>query len=203
MGSRRTSLHQGAVEAWTVENRSTEDHVFHIHQLHFQVLAIDGTPVHETEMRDTINVPYWKGEGPYPSVKLLMDFRSPTTVGTFPYHCHIEKHADMGMMGTVEVLPPGVKTSLTLNSSLSKPRMGDLVKFTATVVPEKNTGLPLIGEVQLNIDGLNKGKPVTLSNGQVALRQSSDKGDHVVKAMYWGDELHGESASASTIVKVR
>ena len=197
-------LHQGAVEEWIVENRSAEDHVFHIHQLHFQVLAVDGLPVHDTEMRDTINVPYWRGEGPYPSVKLLMDFRGPNTVGIFPYHCHIEKHADMGMMGTVEVLPPGLKTSVVLSFSPSKPGSGDLVKFTATVAPEKSRGSLLTGKVQLNVDGLNMDKVVNVSDGQAQLEAFfSAKGRHVVKAMYWGDQLHGESASASAVVNVR
>ncbi len=196
-------LHQGAVEAWTVENRSPEDHVFHIHQLHFQVLAIDGRPVHETELRDTINVPHWKGEGPYPSVRLLMDFRDPKIIGTFPYHCHIEKHADMGMMGTVEVLPPGVKTSVVLNFSPAQPQVGDQVKFTVTVAAA-NHAVPPTGEVQLNIDGLNVGKTTTLSNGQAAIEAFfPEKGDHVVKAMYWGDAAHGESASTPVIIRVR
>ena len=197
-------LHQGAVEVWTVENRSAEDHDFHIHQLHFQVLAIDGDPVHDREMRDTINVPHWTGTGPYPSVKLLMDFRDPKIVGTFPYHCHIEKHADMGMMGTVQVLPPGVKTSVVLNYLPAKPEIGDQVKFTATVVPEKGSASPPTGEVQLNIDGLNMGEMAPLSNGKATLQAFfPEPGEHVVKAMYWGDQLHGESASASAIVKVR
>ena len=83
-----------------------------------------GRLVHDGEIRDTINVPHWQGEGPYPSVRLLMDFRDPKIIGTFPYHCHIEKHADMGMMGTVEVLPPGVKTSVVLNFSPRQARDG-------------------------------------------------------------------------------
>ena len=52
-----------------------------------------------------IDVPYWSGKGPFPSVKLLMDFSDPNTVGTFLYHCHILKHEDMGMMGSIRVLP--------------------------------------------------------------------------------------------------
>lgn len=98
-------VHQGDVEDWTIENRSPEDHVFHIHQIHFQVLAIDGKPVGDPTERDTIDVPYWNSVGPYPSVKLRMDFRDPNTVGTFLYHCHILKHEDMGMMGSIQVLP--------------------------------------------------------------------------------------------------
>lgn len=197
-------LHQGGVEAWTVENRSAEDHVFHIHQLHFQVLAIDGKPVHDTELRDTINVSHWNGEGPYPSVRLLMDFRGPNVVGTFPYHCHIEKHADMGMMGTVEVLPRGAKTAVRLNFLPASPQMGDQVKFTASVASQNHAGPPPTGEVQLNVDGLNMGKRMTLSHGQAVFEAFfPDKGDHVVKAMYWGDTAHTESASESTVVKVR
>jgi FtsP/CotA-like multicopper oxidase with cupredoxin domain len=98
-------VHQGDVEDWTIENRSPEDHVFHIHQIHFIVQAVNGEPVNDLTERDTIDVPYWSGTGPYPSVKLQMDFRDPNTVGTFLYHCHILKHEDLGMMGSIQVLP--------------------------------------------------------------------------------------------------
>jgi len=98
-------VHQGDVEDWTIENRSPEDHVFHIHQIHFRVLAVNGKPVSDSTARDTIDVPYWSGSGPYPSVKLRMDFGDPNSVGTFLYHCHILKHEDMGMMGSIQVLP--------------------------------------------------------------------------------------------------
>lgn len=96
---------QGSVEDWTIENRSREEHVFHIHQVHFQVMAIDGKRVDDPAVRDTVDLPYWKGEGPYPSVKLRMDFRSPNAVGTLMYHCHILQHSSNGMMGTIQVLP--------------------------------------------------------------------------------------------------
>ncbi|HEV2992210.1 MAG TPA: multicopper oxidase domain-containing protein, partial [Candidatus Angelobacter sp.] len=99
------SAHQGTVEDWTLENRSREEHVFHIHQIHFQVLESNGKPVNDPAMRDTVDLPYWKGEGPYPSVKLRMDFRDPNSVGTLMYHCHILQHSANGMMGTIQVLP--------------------------------------------------------------------------------------------------
>lgn len=94
---------QGAVEDWTIENRSEENHEFHIHQIHFLVLERDGKPV-QGQYRDMINVPYWDGAGPYPSVKLRMDFRGPD-VGDFVYHCHILGHEDGGMMAIIRVLP--------------------------------------------------------------------------------------------------
>jgi FtsP/CotA-like multicopper oxidase with cupredoxin domain len=97
---------QGDVEDWIIENRSTELHAFHIHQLHFMLMDWSGAPVNEPFLRDTVNVPYYADRMlHYPSVRLRMDFRDPNTVGTFVYHCHLLEHEDGGMMGTVRVLP--------------------------------------------------------------------------------------------------
>jgi FtsP/CotA-like multicopper oxidase with cupredoxin domain len=97
---------QGDVEDWIIENRSTELHAFHIHQIHFELMDWSGIPVNEPFLRDTVNVPYYNGRAlQYPSVRLRMDFRDPNTVGTFVYHCHLLEHEDGGMMGTVRVEP--------------------------------------------------------------------------------------------------
>ncbi len=95
----------GAVEDWTIENRALETHAFHIHQIHFKVLEIDGKPVGQPELLDTIAIPYWSGSGPYHSVKVRMDFRDPTIAGTFLFHCHILLHEDLGMMHKILVEP--------------------------------------------------------------------------------------------------
>jgi FtsP/CotA-like multicopper oxidase with cupredoxin domain len=97
---------QGDVEDWIIENRSSELHAFHIHQLHFLLIDWSGAPVNEPFLRDTVNVPYFNGRTlEYPSVRVRMDFRDPDTVGTFVYHCHLLEHEDGGMMGTIRVLP--------------------------------------------------------------------------------------------------
>jgi FtsP/CotA-like multicopper oxidase with cupredoxin domain len=99
-------VHQGEVEDWIIENRSTELHAFHIHQIHFLLLDWSGVPVDEPFLRDTVNVPYFNGRTlQYPSVRLRMDFRDPDSVGTFLYHCHLLEHEDGGMMGLVRVEP--------------------------------------------------------------------------------------------------
>ncbi|HMI53476.1 MAG TPA: multicopper oxidase domain-containing protein [Candidatus Saccharimonadales bacterium] len=99
-------VHQGDVEDWIIENRSTELHAFHIHQVHFLLTEWNGVPLEEPYLRDTINVSYWNGRTPqYPSVKLRMDFRDPRIVGTFMYHCHLLEHEDGGMMGIIRVDP--------------------------------------------------------------------------------------------------
>ncbi|HWA92125.1 MAG TPA: multicopper oxidase domain-containing protein [Rhizomicrobium sp.] len=97
---------QGAVEDWTIENRAPEVHEFHIHQIHFLLLAVNGVPVppEQRQFYDTFQVGYWDQIGPYPSIKVRMDFRGPT-VGDFVYHCHILQHEDAGMMAKIRVLP--------------------------------------------------------------------------------------------------
>lgn len=101
---------QGDVEDWVIENRTQEAHAFHIHQIHFLVLDWFGLPVHESFLRDTVNVPFWDGKSAqYPSVRLRMDFRDPRIVGTFVYHCHILEHEDGGMMGTIRVETAGAQ----------------------------------------------------------------------------------------------
>ncbi|AXC11581.1 Multicopper oxidase [Acidisarcina polymorpha] len=104
-GPPNITVHAGTVEQWTISNHSLMDHAFHIHQIHFRTLAINGSPVTDYTERDTINVPHWSGSGAYPSVTLLMDFSDPDIVGTFVYHCHILSHEDLGMMGSIQVLP--------------------------------------------------------------------------------------------------
>jgi FtsP/CotA-like multicopper oxidase with cupredoxin domain len=99
--------HQGAIEDWTIENRAQENHEFHFHQLHFLVESQSGYSVPQEigQFLDMVQVPYWKGSGPYPSVTVRLDFRG-ADVGDFVYHCHILGHEDAGMMAIIRVLPP-------------------------------------------------------------------------------------------------
>jgi FtsP/CotA-like multicopper oxidase with cupredoxin domain len=97
---------QGTVEDWIIENRSSELHAFHIHQLHFMLMDYRGKPVIEPFLRDTVNVPYYDGRAlEYPTVRLRMDFRDPNTAGDFLFHCHLLEHEDGGMMGMIRVEP--------------------------------------------------------------------------------------------------
>ena len=58
--------HQGAVEDWTIENRTQENHEFHIHQRHFLLLAENGVPVspERRQFLDTVDVPFSPLKGP-------------------------------------------------------------------------------------------------------------------------------------------
>ena len=90
----------GSIEEWTIRNASEELHVFHIHQLPFQVLSIDGEPVRFQGLQDTIDVPI-HGEA-----RIRLAFTDPLIVGRFMFHCHILEHEDKGMMAQIEVYDP-------------------------------------------------------------------------------------------------
>jgi FtsP/CotA-like multicopper oxidase with cupredoxin domain len=97
---------RGAVEEWTIENRSPEVHEFHMHQIHFLVQEVNHQPIplDQQQFYDTFQVPFYDGKGHFPSIKVLMDFRG-AVVGDFVYHCHILDHEDGGMMAIIRVLP--------------------------------------------------------------------------------------------------
>jgi FtsP/CotA-like multicopper oxidase with cupredoxin domain len=97
---------EGAVEEWTIQNRASEVHEFHMHQIHFLVQEVNGVkiPKDQQQFYDTFQVPYWKGAGRYPYIKVRMDFRG-KVAGDFVYHCHILDHEDGGMMAKIRVLP--------------------------------------------------------------------------------------------------
>ena len=98
---------EGAVEDWTIENRSREMHEFHIHQVHFKLIDRDGQPLPPDQQQyfDTVQVPFWKGSGPYPSITVRIDFSG--VAGDLLYHCHMLDHEDGGMMAVVRVVARG------------------------------------------------------------------------------------------------
>lgn len=90
----------GNIEEWTIRNASEELHIFHIHQVAFQVVSVNGRPVPFDGLQDTVNVPI-HGE-----VRVRIAFTDPVIVGRFMFHCHILEHEDKGMMSQIEVYDP-------------------------------------------------------------------------------------------------
>ena len=192
-------VHSGTVEDWVVENRAMEDHIFHIHQIHFQVLEQNGQPVNDSAIRDTVDLPYWSGAGPYPSVKVRMDFRDPNIVGTFVYHCHILQHEDAGMMGAIQVLPSGAASAVTANASATSIPPNGQLTMTASVI-DAGTKQPLAdGTVQFELTGSSIGDPVAVVNGIATLTTAVNgpAGAGNLAAFYQGDSTYTESLSAA------
>lgn len=181
-------VHQNTVEDWTITNSTFEDHVFHIHQLHFQFLETNGRPVDDVQIRDTITVAHMTAGNPVaPSVKLRMNFSGANIVGTFLYQCHIATHAEAGMMGTIQVLPPGTPTSLEITAPATAVR-GPAVTVTVRVRPELSSQVEPAGTVQFAVNGEVAGSFAQVVNGEaVKTFEFPISALYNISALYSGD----------------
>jgi Bacterial Ig-like domain (group 3)/Multicopper oxidase len=133
-----------------------------------------------------------------------MDFSDPNVVGTFVYHCHILEHEDGGMMGEIEVLPPGSSATAAVTASASSIAPNQSVTLTANVV-DASTGQPTpTGLVQFQLNGENVGNPATITNGVATLTAAVDGnvGSNNLTAFYEGDTTYTEVTSPSIPVTV-
>jgi suppressor of ftsI len=94
----------GSTEEWTILNKDSQYHDFHIHQTGFLVTEVNGVPSNFHGLRDTFSVPPARNGNPG-EAKLIIPFTNPAIVGRFVFHCHVVKHEDKGMMQTIEVSP--------------------------------------------------------------------------------------------------
>jgi FtsP/CotA-like multicopper oxidase with cupredoxin domain len=86
----------GTVEEWTIRNDSNEEHSFHVHTNHFQLMSTNGQPHDAYDLQDVANVPA-KGQ-----IVIRMPFTDYT--GKTVLHCHILNHEDGGMMATLQIV---------------------------------------------------------------------------------------------------
>lgn len=97
------------VEVWTLENKTTSAHPFHIHNIQFFILDRQtGTgpaappSAHEAGKKDTVLVK--AGE----TVRFITRFETHADSEIpYMYHCHILPHEDQGMMAQFIVVDPG------------------------------------------------------------------------------------------------
>jgi FtsP/CotA-like multicopper oxidase with cupredoxin domain len=93
----------GDTEEWTILNKDSQYHDFHIHQTGFLVTEVNGVTTHFDGLRDTFSVPPAQNGRPG-EAKLIILFTNPEILGRFVFHCHVVKHEDKGMMMTVELV---------------------------------------------------------------------------------------------------
>jgi suppressor of ftsI len=94
----------GDIEEWEVVNDDGTPHSFHVHDVQFRVITLDGDPppAHLRGWKDTVYV------APGTTAQLLMRFTDYTDPDSpYMYHCHILRHEDRGMMGQFVVVKPG------------------------------------------------------------------------------------------------
>lgn len=94
----------GSTEIWEVSNVDGEYHNFHVHDVQFQVLSVDGRDPGPklSGWKDTIFLPAGR------TVRLAMQFTDYADPDVpYMYHCHLLQHEDQGMMGQFVVVEPG------------------------------------------------------------------------------------------------
>jgi suppressor of ftsI len=84
------------VEEWIIRNDSNEEHSFHVHVDHFQLMSINGRPHAGHGLQDTASVP--------PKGQFVVRIRFETYTGKTVLHCHILNHEDLGMMAVLEIV---------------------------------------------------------------------------------------------------
>ena len=94
----------GSTEVWEVVNKAGEHHNFHVHDVQFQVLDVEG-------MARTPEMEGWKDTVflmPGARVRLALQFTDYADPDTpYMFHCHLLPHEDNGMMGQFVVVEPG------------------------------------------------------------------------------------------------
>ncbi|WP_369373836.1 multicopper oxidase family protein [Promicromonospora sp. Populi] len=94
----------GATEVWKLRSTVPMPHSFHVHDVQFRVLSIDGQapPPELAGRKDTI---YLESGREYRLLMRFDDYADPDT--PYMYHCHMLMHEDAGMMGQFVVVEPG------------------------------------------------------------------------------------------------
>jgi FtsP/CotA-like multicopper oxidase with cupredoxin domain len=94
----------GTTEVWEVTNRNPYPHNFHVHDVQFQVLTIDGSPP-PPELAGRKDTVYLKPGRDYRLIMKFEDYADDTV--PYMYHCHLLLHEDEGLMGQFLVVHDG------------------------------------------------------------------------------------------------
>lgn len=119
------SIPLNSTEIWTLVNKTMVAHPFHIHDVQFYILDINGDPpsAQESGRKDVVLV------APGDSLRFITQFRDfADTIVPYMFHCHILMHEDDGMMGQFLVVPDSAtginKLMLNNNSVILYPNPG-------------------------------------------------------------------------------
>ena len=113
MNTTNETVYLNTTEKWRVTNNTGIAHPFHIHDMHFYILNIDGGPVpnYEQGKKDVVLVM------PMQYVEFITKFEDFADDSIpYMYHCHLLHHEDDGMMGSFKV----IDTTATSISELEK-----------------------------------------------------------------------------------
>jgi bilirubin oxidase len=131
----------GDTEIWQLTNQTRISHPFHIHDVSFQILDINGAPPAPefAGRKDVVMVPPMGGVVRF--IAKFEDYADP--VFPYMYHCHMLTHEDGGMMGQFLVIDTttGIHENALAENMYSifpNPVMaGDFITINASVEIDK------------------------------------------------------------------
>jgi bilirubin oxidase len=143
----------GNREIWSLTNQTPIAHPFHIHDVQFYILDINGSPppAELQGLHDVVMVP--AGMGNVRFITEFLDFANDTI--PYMYHCHMLPHEDAGMMGQFIVQDP--------SSNLDETVINELV-----IVPNPS----LSGETTIEIENYNGSIQIMDLNGRILIEES-------------------------------
>ncbi len=103
-------------EIWSFTNQTPIAHPFHIHDVQFNILEINGAipPLHMQGWKDILLIPGHMG-----SAKFIAKFEDYADENIpFMYHCHMLVHEDEGMMGQFTVVDNNTSTNNIIKNDL-------------------------------------------------------------------------------------
>lgn len=94
----------GTTEIWEVRNVNLSPHNFHVHDVQFEILDVDGEPP-PPELAGRKDTVYLEPRRTYRLVMRFEDYADPGR--PYMYHCHLLLHEDEGLMGQFVVIGRG------------------------------------------------------------------------------------------------
>ncbi len=160
------------VEIWELTNMTAIAHPFHIHDVQFYILDINGVPPPEylAGRKDVVLVP--PGNGIVRFITQFSDFSDPDV--PYMYHCHMLSHEDAGMMGQflvtggvtsiqreqnyqVQLFPNPATDHLTVFLPNNDHNQWTLTNALGQVLEQPSFQLIDNNTVQINLRGLHSG----------------------------------------------
>lgn len=177
----------GDTEVWEIVSTSNFSHPFHIHDVQFYILSINGAapPAYQQGWKDVVLVPAQQ------TVRFITRF-SDYADSTKPYmfHCHIAGHEDAGMMGQFVVgnAPAGI-TNVANNSKLKlypNPTKGLLnFEMPADIIIRRAEVINVNGQCLLQVELNSSSSQLNVSSlrhGLYFLRLTDNSGQVYIKA---------------------
>jgi bilirubin oxidase len=158
------------VEIWTLTNSTMVAHPFHIHDIEFYVLDINGTPP-PPEYQGLKDVILVKPDDTVRFITQFTTFSDPAV--PYMFHCHLLHHEDDGMMGTFLVIDPA---TIGIAEQSSDPGVN--------IFPN-----PAINSIGIFLKGFSSDRPaglnVTDALGRKVLSDMIISNDHLINTSEW------------------